>query len=275
MAHLECTARLLADVVKKARREEGDTATATTDSSAAPNMPSNAASFPDLEVSQSERLSSQKSSSDLENFNLDASWIISPPDALSEGRSLSTGPIHFGAQAGLDLCPTPSNVLLSSPPNGTETAPFSRRLQHYALERGYELIKNIETPLSILHYAFKHCFRVSSREEITSRLELLLQQSLQGAVLGPAKDLPWVFMSNQQSFSNKMFELTDPPALPTSPTHPMSDPETGLSYFQGDEFLSAKDVDMYLQSRGIMTYLIEQFVSLLDRDLENAMSRAL
>ena len=55
--------------------------------------------------------------------------------------------------------------------------PFSLRLRHEALRRGYTLITAQETPFSLLFRSFKNCIFSHSREFIIQRVHYLLDQS--------------------------------------------------------------------------------------------------
>ncbi|KAJ5899659.1 bzip family transcription factor [Penicillium taxi] len=221
----------------------------------------NAVSYSELDFSQTEPPSDKNSSNEVENLTLETSWMISSPNTSSQSRNPITMPIMSGDQNGMNFCPKPS-FLFPRSFSTTETPPFSRRLQHSALERGYELITNAETPSSILCYAFKYCIQASTREEITSRMIFLLQQSLQGAFLGPTTDMLQGPISTQQSPLSKLLELKDLSPLPAPHFLPTSDLEAQPSFLPGNEFLNAKDVDVYLQSRGIVVTSKSQLIQL-------------
>ncbi|KAJ5994516.1 hypothetical protein N7451_010240 [Penicillium sp. IBT 35674x] len=155
------------------------------------------------------------------------------------------------------LCPSPmlDSTYLTLHTNTVERATFARRLQRDALERGFELVTNPNTPLSILNYAFEHCLPVRSREQITYRLQVLLKQSDLGAFLGPKNDDDQQNMpkDSQSNLINQIFGTGSPSRLPNGlglfPQ--VREPESGLSQ-SSQEFLSAQDVESYLTSKGIV-----------------------
>lgn len=155
------------------------------------------------------------------------------------------------------LCPSPmlDSTLLASHTNAAERASFAQRLQQDALERGFELLTNPNTPLSILKYAFEYCLPVRSREEITDRLQVLLKQSKFGVLLGHENDnIPQNTPRDAQSdLLDQIFGTRDPSGLPGSLglISPVREPEMRL-FQASQEFLSAHDVESYLKSRGIV-----------------------
>lgn len=221
---------------------------------AMPNSPSEQRSSEEQWSFQLRALSNQAAIDDLS-----ADWNASLTAGIPELFVSGTGGGVIEAMDPLNdlLYPSPllDSTYLTSHTNTAERATFARRLQQNALERGFELVTNPNTPLSILNYAFEHCLPVRSREDITNRLRVLLKQSEFGFLVGPKDDnyqhnTP---KGSQSDSINQIFSTESPSRLPNGlgQFSQAREPESEL-FQSSQEFLSAQDVESFLKSRGIV-----------------------
>lgn len=221
---------------------------------AMPNRPSEQRSSEEQWSFQLRALSNQAAIDDLS-----ADWNASLTAGIPELFISGTGGGVIEAMDPLNdlLYPSPmlDSTYLTSHTNTAERATFARRLQQNALERGFELVTNPNTPLSILNYAFEHCLPVRSREDITNHLRVLLKQSEFGFLVGPKDDnyqhnTP---KGSQSDSINQIFSTESPSRLPNGLGRFSQAREPESELFQSSqEFLSAQDVESFLKSRGIV-----------------------
>jgi hypothetical protein len=180
-----------------------------------------------------------------------------PPSEISasyETPHPRRNPIEESQSSGLNV---PQHRLTRFDPSIEPGVPFSARLRHEGLKRGYNLLTVKETPYSVICRGFRFCIFTSTRCQITKHMEGLLQSSSASAFEALGRYVP----SNENrlprdmNLENDSHSINGPKILSAITALPVKTLPWALEVPSKTGSLAQDGISDYMDSEAVQEYL--------------------